>query len=128
MLWVNYRRSDCDIISHLVDVVDRSAFCNRAQLYCSSNGTLNWQWRKWYSFLDALFTPIKGIRMLHHFHFTYAEPCIVYVREQNRYQKVPISILRPTTDIKKISADDLPPEILPARVMTTRKEYFFNSI
>ena len=122
-----YSRSDCDIISHLVDVVDRSFACNRAQLYRSSNSTSNWQCRKWDSFLNVLFSQ-KGIRKHHHFRFTYAEPGTVYVREQNSDQEVPISILRPTRDISKISMDDQPPEIMPAGLTMIRKEYLFKYI
>ena len=111
-----------------MDVVDRSASCNRAQLYRSSNSTSNCQWRKWDSFLDVLFTSIKGTRKLHHFRFTYAEPGTLYVREQNSDQEVPISILRPTTDISKISMDDQPSEIFPAGLTMTCKEYHFKYI
>ena len=73
-----YRRCDSDTISHLLDVVNKSASCNQAQVYRSSSGASNWQWWNWVSLYFKL---IKGIRKLHHFRFTQAKPGTVYVKE-----------------------------------------------
>ena len=123
-----YRRYDSDTISHLVNVVNKSASCNQAQVYRSSSSTCNWQWRNWDSFLALYFKPMKGIRKLHHFRFTQAEPGTVYVKEGISDQEIAVSLLRPTTDISKMSAADLPSEILPAGLTAERKEYLFKSI
>ena len=103
-----YRRHDCDILDHLVDVVNKSASCNKVQVYRSGSGTANWQWRNWDSSLGLYFKPIKGIRKLHHFRFLHAEPGTVYVKESIHYQEVAINILRPSADASILSLNDLP--------------------
>ena len=51
-----YRRSDCDSINQLEDVVNRSAESHEAVRYPA------WRWRNWKGFLGQMFRPVKGIR------------------------------------------------------------------
>ena len=66
-----YRRSDCDTISELAQVVNESAKCNQAQLV--RNQTMRDMAVKWYSWdthLGQFFKPLKGILKFHHFEFS----------------------------------------------------------
>ena len=51
-----YRRSDCDTIGQLQDVVNKSSSTNTTVRYPT------WQWMDWKAFLEPVFKSVKGIR------------------------------------------------------------------
>ena len=51
-----YRKSDCDTLDQLQQVVDVSSSTNEAVRYPA------WTWRNWKSFLSAKFRPVRGVR------------------------------------------------------------------
>lgn len=51
-----YRRTDCETIGQLEEVINRSCMANLAVRYPQ------WQWRNWKVFLGATFKPLKNIR------------------------------------------------------------------
>lgn len=54
-----YRRSDCETIGQLEDIVNKSSMANLAVRY------LHWSWRDWKQFLDGVFKPLKNIRYIY---------------------------------------------------------------
>ena len=123
-----YRCHDCDILDHLVDVVNKSASCNKVQVYRSGSGTANWHWRNWDSSLGLYFKPIKGIRKLHHFRFLHAEPGTMYVKESIHDQEVAINILHPSADASILSLNDLPSKFQPAGLTIDRERDLFSTV
>ena len=91
------------MMDHLVQVVNQSASCNYAQVYRYSDGSSNWKWRNWDVFLAEHFKPLKGIRKLHHFHFSSTEPGTVYVKESIHDTEVPVNILKGTANVSQFS-------------------------
>ena len=53
-----YRRTDCESLSQLEEIVNKSSMSNLAVRYPQ------WIWRKWKEFLDEVFKPLKHIRYL----------------------------------------------------------------
>ena len=51
-----YRRTDCDSIEQLEEVVNKSSSTNEAIRYPT------WQWRDWKTFLEPVIRPVTGIR------------------------------------------------------------------
>ena len=123
-----YRRSESDTIDHLVQVVNQSAACNYAQAYRMDDGSSNWKWRSWDTFLSNYFKPLKGIRKLHHFRFSSSDVGIVHVKESVHDQEVAVSILKAPVDESALTSTLLPLELTPAGLTHYRKQYLYNSI
>ena len=56
----------------------------------------------------------KGIRKLHHFHFSSSNVGVVHVKESIHAQEVAISILKSPVHVSTLTSALLPPEITPA--------------
>ena len=83
-----FRRSDCDGIGQLEDVVNRSSTTNVAVRFPA------WQWRSWKTFLTQYFKPLKGIRQYQHFAFHANEPGVVTVQRTSSDNEQKINILK----------------------------------
>ena len=123
-----YRRSESDTIDHLVRVVNDSAACNYAQVYRREDGSSNWKWRSWDTYLLNYFKPLQGIRKLHHFRFSSSDFGIVHVKESVHDQEVAVSILKAPVDESALTSALLPPELTSAGLSYDRKQYLYNSI
>ncbi|XP_052268532.1 uncharacterized protein LOC127869913 [Dreissena polymorpha] len=76
-----YRRSDCDTIQQLEDIVDKSSTANEAVRYPT------WRWRDWKTFLSTSFKAIPGIRSTSTSGSTHRGPARFSRRKQRTYQR-----------------------------------------
>ena len=117
-----YRRTDCECLSQIAQVVSKSAICNVPQLYNTENG---WKWYEWDQFLEQYFKPIPGIRKFRHFRFSSEFPGSVFVKQMSNGPEQQIDILRCPSD--EIPAN-YPPIVHPAGLTKERQLYLYNKI
>ncbi|WAR30778.1 LOW QUALITY PROTEIN: hypothetical protein MAR_033320 [Mya arenaria] len=79
-----YRRTDCETLSDLENVVASSSTTNEAVLYKKPDGTSRFEWREWKTFLGEQFRALKGIRSYQQFRFTSESPGIILERRRQR--------------------------------------------
>ncbi|WAR01348.1 hypothetical protein MAR_007906 [Mya arenaria] len=79
-----YRRTDCETLSDLENVVASSSTTNEAVLYKKPDGTSRFEWREWKTFLGQQFRALKGIRSYQQFRFTSESPGIILERRRQR--------------------------------------------
>ena len=83
-----YRRSDCDSIDDLQNVVNKSSSTNVAVRYPS------WCWREWKPFLSANFRPVPGIRKFQYFRMESSSPGVVTVKMNKDAAEQKFNILK----------------------------------
>uniref|UniRef100_A0A8W8MGX5 DUF7869 domain-containing protein n=1 Tax=Magallana gigas TaxID=29159 RepID=A0A8W8MGX5_MAGGI len=88
-----FRRSDVDALSHLVDVVQKSASSNVAFPY-QQDCTKTWEWRDWKQFLSSNFKSVRNIRKYHYFRFSCEDPGYVFLKESVDSVETQVSILK----------------------------------
>ena len=82
MVKKRYRKSTLNNISHLAEVNDLSAKCNRSERY--NNPTVEEErrlvWHRWDELFSRYFKPVRGIGKYHHFRFSSEEPGVVFAK------------------------------------------------
>ena len=124
-----YRRSDCDTISELAQVVNESAKCNKAQLVRNqTTRDMAVKWYSWDTHLGQFFKPLKGISKFHHFEFSKKKPGYVLAREHADGEKVDICLVKNVPDLAAFTKDALPPILVPPGITAERKNYLWTQV
>ena len=85
------------ITSHdIVQVAERSAQCNHAQVMVHLDGTSVVPLYDWSTFFDdrVIKTALKGISQMHHFRFTADRPGCVFVKDGSEGTERKINLLK----------------------------------
>ncbi|XP_052797705.1 uncharacterized protein LOC128229867 [Mya arenaria] len=83
-----YRRTDCESLDQLEDVVNKSSYSNTAVRYPA------WSWRNWKGFLGDHFKALNGIRKYQYFRFSSTEPGVVVVRTSRDAEEDTLNVLK----------------------------------
>lgn len=81
-----YKRTAITCLDDIVQVVERSARCNNAQVVGHLDGTPVIPFYDWCSFFDnekVIKTALRGISQMHHFRFLANAPGCVYVKNSS---------------------------------------------
>ncbi|WAR31075.1 hypothetical protein MAR_033617 [Mya arenaria] len=89
-----YRRTDCETLSDLENVVASSSTTNEAVLYKKPDGTSRFEWREWKTFLGEQFRALKGIRSYQQFRFTSESPGIIFLKKGEDNEETSYCVLR----------------------------------
>lgn len=116
-----YKRSDCNCIGDLANVVNNSAVSNSAVLFHEED---EWVWRNWKAFLELNFKPVPGIRKYQQFRFHHDFPGVVFVKKNNESDEVSLSILKGNTVVSRTRPDIM----LPAGQSLERRRYLFDNV
>ncbi|XP_056003731.1 uncharacterized protein LOC125678765 [Ostrea edulis] len=114
-----YRRSDCDTLQHVADVVSKSSKSNEAVIIEDGNV----KYYEWKEYIKTTFQPLKGIRKFHYFTFSALLPGVVLCSVDVDGDKVPVIL----SNHDQISVN-LPPEIMPGGLSRERQEYLYKHI
>ncbi|XP_053392666.1 uncharacterized protein LOC123542687 [Mercenaria mercenaria] len=118
-----YRRSNCDTLQHVVDVVHKSAHSNVPVTY-DENG---WKWRDWKMFLGDRFKKVPNISKYYHFRFTSSEPGVVYMKvAADDTEEIRFVICK--TNYLRMDTYDLPSVIRPAGLSKERQTYLYRHV
>ena len=122
-----YRRSYCDTLQHVEEVVNNSSFANFSQLYADpQTGEKHFEWRMWDDFLQSRFKRIPGIRELCQMRFTADEPGIVYYKKSLGGDEVKKELN--SVQLSQITSAVLPPAIQPPGLTQERRKYLYEQI
>ncbi|XP_052811833.1 uncharacterized protein LOC128239289 isoform X2 [Mya arenaria] len=89
-----YRRTDCETLSDLENVVASSSTTNEAVLYKKPDGTSRFEWREWKTFLGEQFRALKGIRSYQQFRFTSESPGIIFLKKGEDNEETSYCVFR----------------------------------
>ena len=89
-----YRRTYVGSITHIAEVVEKSAVCNTAQIVSAEDGNVIVPSYDWSTYLTPHFKRINGIKGYHHFRFSNAHPNIVFVKEHADTEEISLSITK----------------------------------
>ena len=128
LLKLQYRRTNISCFDDIVDAVNTSATPNVAQLVGSQSGDTIVPVYNWSDYFDqnTLKTALKGIKQMHHFHFSSGFPGQVKVKSEHTSTERCIT-LRKVSTWSPMPAD-LPPQIVPSGLPLERKWYLFDKI
>lgn len=115
-----YRRTDCETIGQLEDVVNRSSSSNLAVRYP------NWKWRNWKLFLEGTFKPLKSIRKYQYFRFSSDEPGVVTVKTNRDGNEEKMCILKDPRF--RFVSWDRPAELQPPGLSQERHRYLYDHV
>ena len=125
-LWKKkYRHTNIGGLYDLVEVVNKSAVVNMAQLN-ATDGEVLVPTYDWQAFFSAAFQKLEGIKKLHHLRFTSDSPGCVYVREKSDSSEVKLCLLKHPDQIPCFR--ELPPLLSPAGLPMQRHWYLYNKI
>ena len=85
------RRTAVNCLADLVDVMEKSADINHAQLVGNQSGERLMPIYDWATHFNNHFKAIPNIKRFHHFHFNKASPRIVQIREFSNSPTVPLN-------------------------------------
>ncbi|XP_060576231.1 uncharacterized protein LOC132733586 [Ruditapes philippinarum] len=116
-----YRRSNCDTLQHVTEVVLKSAHSNVPVTYGE------WMWKGWKVFLADRFKKVPNISKYHHFRFTSLEPGIVYMKvAADDTNEIRFVICK--TNYLQMDRNDLPSVIHPAGLSRERQTYLYRHV
>ncbi|KAH3806414.1 hypothetical protein DPMN_134735 [Dreissena polymorpha] len=111
------RRSDCDIIQQLDDIVNKSSTANEAVRYPT------WRWRGWNTFLSTSFKAIPGIRKYQYFRFDSSRPGTVFAKKATDLPDEEFFIMKH----RKLPSAE-PCLIKPAGLSENRVKYLYRTV
>ncbi|KAJ8308706.1 hypothetical protein KUTeg_013580 [Tegillarca granosa] len=121
-----YRRTDVDTLVHLAEVVTKSAYSNRPVLYKATNGSRNWEWRDWKSFLSAHFRSLRGISSYQHFRFSSTYPGKVFLKKcDDDESETTFTLVKRSVDQVPLNRPD---PVTPKGLSRDRQKYLFKSV
>ena len=124
----HFRRSKVGCLDDIVSlrVVNESATANVAQLVGTQDGEVLMPMYDWSSFFeDAIVkTALKGIKKMHHFHFSKSHPGKVMVRNSSTDEKRMINFLKDPSWCPV----NLPEQVIPPGLPLERQKYLFDKI
>ncbi|XP_062571722.1 uncharacterized protein LOC134233742 [Saccostrea cucullata] len=118
-----YRRTDCNSIADLRNIVDKSCYSNNAVLFEEEE---TWMWLDWMEFFSSTFSPLKGLRDYQHFRFTKDMPGFVLCRKSNDDEEIPFKLLK--CDPEFFDTNARPRTILPGGLTRERQKYLYQRI
>ncbi|XP_062575096.1 uncharacterized protein LOC134237029 [Saccostrea cucullata] len=118
-----YRRTDCNSIADLRNIVDKSCYSNNAVLFEEEE---TWMWLDWMEFFSSTFSPLKGLRDYQHFRFTQDRPGFVLCRKSNVDEEIPFKLLK--CDPEFFDTNARPRTILPGGLTRERQKYLYQRI
>ena len=121
-----YRRSDCNTIQQLADIISSSAHGNKAQLTRNIRGEQQVTWYAWDAYFMEHFKPLKGISKLLHFVFDKDQPGVVQVRESVDSSFNTVELLKSKKEV--LAATTLPPALVPPGLSDDRAKYLYDQI
>ena len=123
-----YQRTKIGCLDDIVQVVEKSAVVNHAQLVGTQDGKVIVPTYDWADFFDSPFRQraLKGIKAMHHLTFTETKPGYALVKD---------SVDSPERELKLVEDDkwkpqptDLPSIIPPPGLSLERRQYLFEKI
>ena len=120
------RRTAVNCLADLVDVVEKSANVNHAQLVGNQSGESLVPIYDWATHFNDHFKAIPNIKRFHHFHFNKASPRIVQIREFSDSPTVPLTIIKNVNWTP--SYENLPSIIKPTGLSEERQVYLYQRL
>ena len=115
-------------INDIVEVAEKSAVVNHAQLIGDYDGSIYVPMYNWAGFFEdhTIQIALKGISQMHHFRFTAARPGVVFVKNACDDKEGKINLLKSTT--WRPTPTTLPAYITPPGLSLEQQWYLFNKI
>ena len=122
----HFRRSKVGCLDDIVRVVNESATPNVAQLVGTQDGEVLVPMYDWSSFFEdaTVKTALKGIKQMHHFHFSKSHPGKVMVRNSSIEEWRIINLLKDPS----WHPVNLPEQVVPPGLPLERQWYLFEKI
>lgn len=114
-----------DCLDNIVQVVNKFANCNVAQLVGIQQGDVLVPVYDWTAFLDAHFRHLKGFKKYHHFHVSREHPDKVFLKEFEDSVEKEVEIL---IDNWQPLCIDLPSQMHPFGLSNNRQWYLYEKI
>ena len=123
-----YRRTKIGSLNAIADVVNRSADCNSAQLVVEDDGRVVVPTYDWTDYFAPRFKKVVGIKKLHHFRFSSAEPGVVYTKDRSDGKETKLNLLKKDPLVAHLDVDALPSVIQPKVLSSERQWYLYDHI
>ena len=120
-----YRKTKVGSLRDVVNVVNKSADCNFAQLVSQEDGSTIVPTYDWASFFAAHFRELPSITNFHHFRFSSSFPGVVYYKEHADSLEVSFNLLKPSWTP---SEQEMPDIIQSNGLSAERQWYLFDHI
>ena len=125
LLKQRYRRTSVGSLDDLVEVVEKSACVNKAQLVGTTEGETIVPTFDWTGYLAPFFKRIKSIKAFHHFTIDSDSPGQILLRKTC---DSPITKEQHLRNLAVIPSSDLPPIIAPIGLSRERQWYLYDKI
>ena len=118
-----YKRTDCNSLGDLREIVDRSCYSNNAVLFEEED---SWIWSDWAEFFSASFSALKGLRGYHIFRFHQENPGKVFCRKSSDDIEQEIKLLKGS--FAAFDPNVRPRMVLPGGLTRDRQAYLYSRV
>ena len=116
-----YKRTDCNSLGDLREIVDRSCYSNNAVLFEEED---SWIWSDWAEFFSASFSALKGLHGYHIFRFHQENPGKVFYRKSSDDIEQEIKLLKGS--VAAFDPNVRPRMVLPGGLTRDRQAYLYS--